>query len=618
MTFLETTKLLEFLAQLQPNINGIVETGDVFDLNKDEYQQKYSAFCATPRTHTVGLDYTTYSYTLYYVDRLTLDKSNKTEIQSTGIEFFHNLIATILHNYPEINVDEGTITTFTERFTAECAGAYMDIDIIAANSMLCPIEFYKEPVPVEDNCLTFTNIDSGISTISIQKVGEASDVNIEYSLDNGLNWNEFVVGETTISLDVDESVKLRGFNSAFAASTSDYNNFVMTGSISASGDITSLLNGEGGDVELVEPFVFTRLFSDCTSLVDAPDMPSKMLSDYCYYFMFYNCTNLTECNVLPAANLTNYCYYSMFRKTGMVYPPHILARNYAEYSCYNMFRDCTALKATAAIKAAYVPAYSCYIMYYGCTALETVNDIDIINTNDSSFQSFLAYHSTLKKISLPGIKRISGDSAFRAFAYTNTANNLEEVEFPNLGQADGNNILYNFFGVSNSPTTARQLKVARFPKLKTITGTTPCTYMFQYQSNLNEIDFSSLDVNEQSGNTLQNMFYNSTNVKIARVSPKCLRFNANAYNLLRTQVNLTSVELSEDADDNIYLNTQPLLDFNSVKSVLEHCNNDNMNGKSVTFYTSGLTVTDDAEGTLNNLRLEAELKGCSFFNLNII
>jgi len=472
------------------------------------------------------------------------------------------------------------------------------------------------PPVIPPSYLTFTNVNNGISTISMQKIGEAPDVNIEYSLDNGLNWNMFVVGDTVISLDVDESVKFKGINGTFAASTSDYNNFVMTGSISASGDITSLLNGEGGDVELTEPFVFTSLFRDCTSLVVAPDMPSTILSDYCYFYMFYNCTNMTECNVLPAANLTNYCYYGMFRNTGMLYPPQILARNYAERSCYAMFRDCTALKATAAIKAGYIPSYSCYTMFYSCPSIETVNDIDIINTSNYSFQNFLAYNSSIKKLSL-NIKRISGTDTFRAFVYTNIANTLEEVEFPNLEQAEGDGIFYNAFGTTNNPQSDHQIKVAKFPKLRTITGATPCDFMFQYQTRLNEIDFSSLDVNVQSNNTLRNIFYQATNVKIARVSPKCLRFNNNNYNLLRTLVNLISLELSEDANDNIYLNTLPLLDFNSVKSVLEHCNNDNMNGKSVTFYTSGLTVTDDAEGTLNNLKLEAEQKGCTFNNITI-
>lgn len=137
MTLLETINLLNWIAKNQPNVNGIVESGDIFDLNKDEYQQKYSAFCVTQNTHTVGEEFTTYSFTLFYVDRLTLDKSNKLEIQSTAVQFFGNLIKTIMQKFDRLNWTNGDVTPFTEKFSAECAGAYMTCSITTPNNSLC-------------------------------------------------------------------------------------------------------------------------------------------------------------------------------------------------------------------------------------------------------------------------------------------------------------------------------------------------------------------------------------------------------------------------------------------------------------------------------------------------
>lgn len=139
MTLLETIKILEYIASQQPNINGIVESGDIYDLNKDEYQTKYSAFCITQNTHTIGTEFNIYSFTLFYVDRLTLDKSNKLEIQSTAVEFFSNMLKTINEDWSGLNVETGDITTFTERFTAECAGAYMTFNITTTPESLCKI-----------------------------------------------------------------------------------------------------------------------------------------------------------------------------------------------------------------------------------------------------------------------------------------------------------------------------------------------------------------------------------------------------------------------------------------------------------------------------------------------
>lgn len=135
-TLLETVNALESFAESQPLINAVVKSGDIYDLNKEEYQQKYSAFCATQREHTIGLEMSTYRFTLFYVDRLTLDLSNKIEIQSTAVEFFKNLLMWIESNY-SLQTETGEVTTFTERFTAECAGAYMNIDITVQNANLC-------------------------------------------------------------------------------------------------------------------------------------------------------------------------------------------------------------------------------------------------------------------------------------------------------------------------------------------------------------------------------------------------------------------------------------------------------------------------------------------------
>lgn len=147
MTLLETINLLNWVAQNQPNVNGIVETGDIFDLNKDEYQQKYAAFCATQGEHEITESWSRFSFILYYVDRLNLDKSNKDEIHSTAVEFFHNFASTIYSNYPSVDFTAGRVVTFTERFSAECAGAYMTCDIVTTPQSLCPIEFGETPSP---------------------------------------------------------------------------------------------------------------------------------------------------------------------------------------------------------------------------------------------------------------------------------------------------------------------------------------------------------------------------------------------------------------------------------------------------------------------------------------
>lgn len=190
MTLLETIYFINTIAKNQPNINGIVETGDIFDLNKDEYQQKYAAFCATQGEHEITESWSRFSFILYYVDRLNLDKSNKDEIHSTAIEFFHNLNSTIYSKYPKVEFIPGRVVTFTERFSAECAGAYMTCEIVTTPKSICPIEFGETPGPEPEPVTVTTYEFEG-------EIKYYEDYNTWVTLSQGGNFAGSYVGQST-------------------------------------------------------------------------------------------------------------------------------------------------------------------------------------------------------------------------------------------------------------------------------------------------------------------------------------------------------------------------------------------------------------------------------------
>ena len=98
---------------------------------------------------------------------------------------------------------------------------------------------------VEYNGLTFTAEEAN-STVAMRKVGSAPDVSLEYSTGDG--WNDFIVGETTVTLaNVGDQMVIRAktTNSRMGSGTSTYNRFVMTGKIAASDSIMYLLKNDG-------------------------------------------------------------------------------------------------------------------------------------------------------------------------------------------------------------------------------------------------------------------------------------------------------------------------------------------------------------------------------------
>ena len=84
--------------------------------------------------------------------------------------------------------------------------------------------------------------------------------------------------------------------------------FKMTGSISASGNIQSMLNFS----EKTKQYCYWSLFADCSSLTQAPQLPATELTDGCYYKMFNGCTSLTNAPELPATTMEDNCYNTMF------------------------------------------------------------------------------------------------------------------------------------------------------------------------------------------------------------------------------------------------------------------------------------------------------------------
>ena len=218
-----------------------------------------------------------------------------------------------------------------------------------------------------DRILTLT-AEQDNSTVILKKNGSPNSISIQYSTD-GLNWSEYTIGDTITLTDSGDYVKLKGVNSNFSKGTNDYYRFLLTGKISASGDVTSLLNGRGGNNTLYS-YCFLRLFNGCTALVKAPSLPSMTMVSYCYYNMFSGCTALETPPELPADRLSGGCYEFMFSGcTSLKTAPELPAMSLGGYCYKDMFRGCTSLVDPPELPATTLVLQSYFNMFVGCTSL---------------------------------------------------------------------------------------------------------------------------------------------------------------------------------------------------------------------------------------------------------
>lgn len=140
MTLLQTIQAMEMIASQQPSVNMIVEN-DIFRLNSVS-DARYGVFGWTQGQHSssVGSSVVTYNFSLFYVDRLTSDKSNQIEIQSVGIETLDNIIR-MLDDMGIFADSSYSFTTFNQRFLDECAGVFCNVSFTTPLSFVCPEDF---------------------------------------------------------------------------------------------------------------------------------------------------------------------------------------------------------------------------------------------------------------------------------------------------------------------------------------------------------------------------------------------------------------------------------------------------------------------------------------------
>ena len=236
----------------------------------------------------------------------------------------------------------------------------------------------------DKNYLCFT-ANTANSTVELVKNGKAYNVIMQYSTDEGESWQtiDFSTATTTGTITLEKAndkvyfrntkpaSEVYGFSKDYSGGYNHYQ-FVMSGSIAASGNVMSLVDRDVETTTIPNDFCFAYLFYDCSALTSAPELSATTLREDCYYDMFVWCTGLTEAPELPATNLAERCYEEMFACcTSLTEAPTLPASDLKKYCYYRMFEYCTSLTEAPALNAMNL-AESCYLqMFFDCTGLKS-------------------------------------------------------------------------------------------------------------------------------------------------------------------------------------------------------------------------------------------------------
>lgn len=175
-----------------------------------------------------------------------------------------------------------------------------------------------QPQPIDPTWLYFTMPQGG--TVTLTKNGTPTEVTLDYSLDNGNNWTEWVETENvrSLTLAAGQTMHVRNTsetNTGFSTSASDYYNFAFTADTYVGGNTNSLLCKIPSNASITAQCYY-RLFRNCEKITMSSDfsLPSTILATSCYHYMFVGCSALeiSENFFLPAGIIMTASYAYMF------------------------------------------------------------------------------------------------------------------------------------------------------------------------------------------------------------------------------------------------------------------------------------------------------------------
>lgn len=358
---------------------------------------------------------------------------------------------------------------------------------------------------------------------------------------------------------------------------------------------------------MAESFSLTSSSSIMTGQVNFDSLTS--IGSYGLNATFRNRTGLTSCSfpeltTISGSNAMVNCFYNCTGLTSLSFPKLQSINSYAMQYC---FKNCSGITSVSFPLLSSISDYAMQEAFYN-TGITSV-DMSALEYLNGSWCIFDCFKNSpyLASVDLSSLISINGNRPCCGVFYG--CSSLTSFDLSDLTSIVGEAAAYSMFENCTSLTTIS------FPSLTTINGYNALGDMFRGCSGLTTINFPALS--SMSGTAcVYRTFANCSNIVTATVHPGSIIESNNNSNLLGYVTSLTNLTLSADATNNIVLQWQPNLTAASVLSVLTHLDL-NTSGKSVTFYSSGLTVTDDAQGSIQTAYDAAVTAGWTINNLTI-
>lgn len=380
--------LIDEIKQVSLRYSEEFYEGDIYEyLNSGNH--KYPCIILTVQNITTDEDVNTISATIFAVDRLTNDSSNKLEVQSLCMSKITQILGTLEERVS--NIQSNTLTPFTEKFSDLCGGMYGEFTLEYIGDGVCDEGLqYKEIELTNNGIYDIIGYDRAIVNVvnreEIERLEQKID-ELESTIDTVTSISitengtytapEGVLGYNTIDVvtsasevwEVPNGIK---FGSSTFTSVPEYLDFSNVTNFGSMFSNCSNLR----TIPLIDTSKgtsFNNMFNSC-KITTIPQLDTSKGTDFSN--MFYSCYYLTEIPQIDTSKGTNFNY--MFSKCSILSTIPLL--NTSNGNSFNyMFQSCTSLTSVTQIDVSKGTNFT--NMFYSCSKLENITFVGSINYN---------------------------------------------------------------------------------------------------------------------------------------------------------------------------------------------------------------------------------------------
>lgn len=280
---------------------------------------------------------------------ITIPVEGEPVSQAEGEEAYYIYLPPMPNNEAKTLTFQVTTSVGVYTGTISRNGAIEAGKLYTATVVLSPLP--TEPIPY----VKFSSPSHDVYvSLAVHGTLTQDDVSLEYSQDNGENWNPIGPNQDAYINNNGNDLLLRG--NCPNGTAKDINNYMQLkfignyAEVTCSGDIRTLVDYANYKTVDLDGKLFCSLFeADMgyynTNLKYAQDLIlGDKVSAYCYYRMFAYNKCLIEAPELPATGLAESCYESMFRSCENLEIAPTLPAGTLAASCYKqMFGSCKKL-----------------------------------------------------------------------------------------------------------------------------------------------------------------------------------------------------------------------------------------------------------------------------------